>query len=123
MPIVQVLLTKKLTAEEKSEFMEFVAQVICKNTSTLSKNIYVYIQEFNPDNARKSAPIVMINWTMMPDRTESVKNEIVKEITNKLAKIEPELKDEIVILINDIPLTNTMLGGETRLENPDNENI
>ena len=59
----------------------------------------------------------------MTDRTESVKKEIVKEITNKLAKIEPELKDEIVILINDIPLTNTMLGGETRLENPDNENI
>lgn len=112
-------LQKKLTAEEKSEFMEFVAQVICKNTSTLSKNIYVYIQEFNPDNARKSAPVVMINWTMMPDRTESVKKEIVKKITNKLAKIEPELKDEIVILINDIPLTNAMLSGETRLENPD----
>ncbi len=60
----------------------------------------------------------MINWTMMPDRTESVKKEIVKEITNKLAKIEPELKDEIVILINDIPLTNAMLGGGNKIREP-----
>ena len=43
----------------------------------------------------------------------------MKEITEKLAEIEPELKDEIVIIINDLPLTSAMLGGETRSENPD----
>lgn len=119
MPIIQVAVTKKLSVKEKSDFMEYIAQVICANTSTLSKNIYVYIQEMNHDNVRKLAPMVIINWTMMPDSTESAKKIIMKEITEKLAEIEPEFKDEIVIIINDLPLTSAMLGGETRLENPD----
>ena len=118
MPIVQVAITKKLSAKEKSDFMEFIAQVISENTSTLSKNIYVYVQELNPDNVRKFAPMVLIHWTMMPDRTEDVKKIIMKKITERLAEIEPELKDEIVIIINDLPLTSAMLGGETRSENP-----
>ncbi len=119
MPIIQVFLTKKITADEKSDLMDYIAQVVCKNTSTLSKNIYVFIQELDKENARKSAPVVLINWSMMPDRTESAKNNIMKMITKKLGEIEPEFKDEIVILINDLPLRNVMLGCETRLENPD----
>lgn len=119
MPIVQVAITKKLSAKEKSDLMEFIAQVICEHTSTLPKNIYVYIQEWDHENVRKLAPMVLINWTMMSDRTEPAKKIIMEEITEKLAEIEPELKDEIVIVINDVPLANAMLGGETRAENPD----
>ena len=118
MPIVQVVLTKKLSVKEKSDFMEFIAEVICEHTSTLSKNIYVYVQELNPDNVRKLAPMVVIHWTMMPDRTEPVKKIIMKDITERLAEIEPELQDEIVIVINELPLASAMLGGETRSENP-----
>ncbi|WP_295723113.1 hypothetical protein [uncultured Methanobrevibacter sp.] len=94
-------------------------QVICENTSTLSKNIYVIIQEINQENARKSAPNILINWSMMPDRTDDAKKKIMKDITRKLRKIQPEFKDEIVIVINNLPLRSVMLGGETRLENPD----
>lgn len=83
------------------------------------KNIYVYIHETDRENARKAAPTVLIDWTMMPDRTEPVKKDIMRAIHEKLAETEPELQGEIVIIFNDIPLSCAMLGGETRSENPD----
>ena len=90
MPIVHVTVTKKLTAEVKADFMEFVAQQICANTSTLPKNIYVYMHEMERENVRKLAPTVLIDWTMMPDRTAPVKKVIMKAIHERLAEIEPE---------------------------------
>ncbi len=119
MPLVHITVTKKIPAETKAELMEAVAQQICANTSTLSKNIYVYIHEMDHENVRKLAPTVLIDWTMMPDRTEPAKKVIMKGIHDKLARIEPELQDEIVIIFNDIPLSCAMLGGETRSDNPD----
>ena len=56
---------------------------------------------------------------MMPDRTNPAKKVIMKAIHDKLAQIEPELQNEIVIIFNDIPLPSAMLGGETRSDNPD----
>ncbi|CDB44830.1 unknown [Firmicutes bacterium CAG:240] len=41
MPIIHVTVTKKLPADVKAELMEYFAEQICANTSTLSKNIYV----------------------------------------------------------------------------------
>lgn len=119
MPIVHVTVTQKLSAEVKADFMEYVAQQICANTSTLPKNIYVYMHEMERENVRKLAPTVLIDWTMMPDRTEPVKKVIMKAIHDRLSQLEPELQDEIVIIFNDIPLSCAMLGGETRSDNPD----
>ena len=119
MPIVHITVTKPLAVEVKSDLMEYVAQQICSNTTTLPKNIYVYIHEMERENVRKLAPTVLIDWTMMPDRTEPVKKVIMKALHDKLAEIEPELQDEIVIIFNDIPLSCAMLGGETRSDNPD----
>ena len=45
MPIVHITVTKPLTVEVKSDLMEYVAQQICSNTTTLPKNIYIYIHE------------------------------------------------------------------------------
>ena len=84
-----------------------------------SKNIYIYIHEMEGENVRKLAPTVLIDWTMIPDRTEPVKKVIMKALHDKLAEIEPDLQDEIVIIFNDIPLSCAMLGGETRSDNPD----
>ena len=91
MPIVHITVTKPLTVEVKSDLMEYVAQQICSNTTR----------------------------TMIPDRTEPVKKVIMKALHDKLAEIEPDLQDEIVIIFNDIPLSCAMLGGETRSDNPD----
>lgn len=119
MPIINVNVTKKVPAEVKSEMMESFAQSICANTSTLPKNIYVYVHEFESENARKAAPTAIIDWTMMPDRTLDAKKVIMAAITDKLAEVYgEELRQEIVIIFNDIPLANAMLGGETRAENP-----
>lgn len=41
MPIIHVTVTKKLPADVKADLMEYFAEQICANTSTLSKNIYV----------------------------------------------------------------------------------
>ena len=110
---------KKLTPEVKADLMEFIPTQICASTSTLPKNIYVYIHEMERENVRKLAPTVLIDWTMMPDRVDAAKKVIMKGIHDKLAELEPELQDEIVIIFNDIPLANAMLGGETRSDNPD----
>ena len=45
MPIVNVQTTTKFTATQKRDLMEFIPQQVCANTSTLAKNIYVYINE------------------------------------------------------------------------------
>ena len=119
MPIVHITVTKKLSSQTKSDLMEHIAQEICANTATLPKNIYVYIHEMEQENVRKLAPTVLIDWTMMPDRKEDKKKIIMKSIHDKLAEIEPELQDEIVVIFNDIPLSCAMLGGETRSDNPD----
>lgn len=37
MPIVHITVTKPLTVEVKSDLMEYVAQQICSNTTTLPK--------------------------------------------------------------------------------------
>ena len=119
MPIIHVTVTKKLERKIKRDLQEYFVGQICNNTSTLSKNIYVYIHEMNPEDCCKLAPTVLINWTKQPDRTDSAKKEIMMAMTDKLAEICGfELKDEIVIIFNDVPLANAMLGGETRLENP-----
>lgn len=119
MPIVHVTVTKKLAPEVKADLMDYIPDQICAHTSTLPKNIYVYIHEMDRENVRKLAPTVLIDWTMMPDRVDAAKKVIMKGIHDKLAEIEPELQDEIVIIFNDIPLANAMLGGETRSDNPD----
>ena len=80
MPIVHITVTKPLSVEVKSDLMEYVAQQICSNTTTLPKNIYVYIHEMERENVRKLAPTVLIDWTMMPDRTNPAKKVIMKAI-------------------------------------------
>lgn len=83
------------------------------------KNVYVYIHEMDPENVRKTAPIVRIDWTTIPDRTQQAKNAIMTALTDKLAEITGENKMEISILINDIPLACGMLGGISRADNCD----
>ncbi len=117
MPIVHVTVTGRQPAPQKREFMEFAAQSICTHTSTLPKNIYVYFHEMDPENVRKTAPTVLIDWTMIPDRTNEAKKAIMTDLTDALAQLTGENKSEIVIIFNDIPLPNAMLGGITRAEN------
>lgn len=117
MPIVQINLTKKEDAAVKRNLMDFVADQICKYTSTLPKNIYVYIREWDRDNVRKTAPTVLIDWTEIPDRTPQAKKEIMLALTEELVRITGEKREEVVIIFTDIPLENAMLGGITRSEN------
>lgn len=117
MPLVHVTVTGKQDPEKKKNFMELAANSICSHTSTLSKNIYVYFHEMDRENVRKTAPTVLIDWTMIPDRTAAVKKEIMAELTDALAELTGENKSEIVIIFNDIPLDSAMLGGITRSEN------
>lgn len=119
MPIVKVELVGKYPREVKKDLMEFIADQICSNTSTFPKNIYVYINEWDEANVRKTAPITTIDWTEMPDRTPEAKAKIMLALTDKLAEITGEDRSQIVILFTDIPLKNAMLGGITRFDKPD----
>lgn len=118
MPLVKVEMCGKYDREKKRELMDYIAEQICKNTSTFSKNVYVYINEHEAENVRKTAPFVTIDWTEIPDRTPEKKKIIMTNLTEKLVEITGEKKEEIVILFTDIPLRNAMLGGITRYENP-----
>ena len=119
MPHVHVTVTGKHTKEWKQDLMDFAAATIHANTSTPLKNVYVYIHEMEPENVRKTAPIVRIDWTTIPDRTQQAKNAIMTALTDKLAEITGENKMEISTLINDIPLACGMLGGISRADNCD----
>mgnify|MGYP000000364963 FL=1 len=117
---VHVTVTGKHTREWKQDLMDFAVATIHANTSTPLKNVYVYIHEMDPENVRKTAPIVRIDWTTIPNRTQQAKNAIMTALTDKLAEITGENKMEINgILINDIPLACGMLGGISRADNCD----
>lgn len=120
MPHVHVTVTGKHTREWKQDLMDFAVATIHANTSTPLKSVYVYIHEMDPENVRKTAPIVRIDWTTIPDRTQQAKNAIMTALSDKLAEITGENKMEINgILINDIPLACGMLGGISRADNCD----
>lgn len=119
MPHVHVTVTGKHTRQWKQELMDFAAATIHANTSTPLKNVYVYIHEMDPENVRKTAPIVRIDWTAIPDRTQAAKNAIMTALTDKMAELTGENKLEISILINDFPLACGMLGGISRADNCD----
>lgn len=119
MPIVKVELVGKQDAHAKQELMDFIADQICSNTSTLAKNIYVYIKEWEPENVRKkNAPVILIDWTCMPDRTPEVKQKLMTAFTDKLVEMTGAEKGDIVIIFTDIPLKNASLGGVTRYDDP-----
>lgn len=118
MPIVKMELVGKLPTETKKDLMEFVADQIFENTGTLKKNIYVYINEWDSENVRKHAPVVLIDWTEQAPRTPEAKLKIMTALTDCLAELTGQDKKEIVILFTDIPLKNAMLGGISRYENP-----
>lgn len=117
MPIIHVSVTGKQDTQKKRDFMEFAANSIRSYTNTLPKNIYVYFHEMEPENVRKTAPTALIDWAMIPDRTNEAKKAIMGKLTDELAKLTWENRSEIVIIFNDIPLPNAMLGGITRADN------
>lgn len=117
MTIIHVSETGKQDTQKKRDFMEFAANSICSHTNTLPKNIDVYFREMEPENVRKTAPTALIDWTMIPDRTNEAKKAIMGELTDELAKLTGENGSEIAIIFNDIPLPNAMLGGITRADN------
>ena len=117
MPIIHVSVTGKQDMQKKRDFMEFAANSIRSHTNTLPKNIYVYFHEMEPENVRKTAPTALIDWTMIPDRTNEAKKAIMGELTDELAKLTWENRSEIAIIFNDMPLPNAMLGGITRADN------
>ena len=119
MPHIHITVTGKHTPEWKRDLMDFAADTIHANTSTPLKNIYVYIYEMEPENVRKTAPIVRIDWTMIEDRTTEAKKAIMTALTDKLAEATGENKLEICVLINDFPLSCGMLGGISRADNCD----
>ncbi len=110
MPVIHTTITKKLPADEKAALMEYMVNEICKYTSTKAKNIYAYVHEVSPEDARKAAPVVQIDWTAAPDRNEEAKQNIMHSFAKKLYELEPQYKDEIVVLISDVPKTNAVLG-------------
>lgn len=110
MPIIHVSETGKQDTQKKRDFMEFAANSICSHTNTLPKNIYVYFHEMEPENVRKTAPTARIDWTMIPDRTNEVKKAIMGELTDELAKLIGENRNEIAIIFNDMPLSKCHAG-------------
>lgn len=119
MPHVHITVTGQHTPAWKRELMDRTADTIHSNTSTPLKNVYVYIHEMDPENVRKTAPIVRIDWTTIPDRTQQTKNAIMTALTDMLVEMTGENKMEISILINDIPLSCGMLGGISQADNCD----
>ena len=119
MPIVKIELVGKYEAAKKQALCDFVADQICSHTATFPKNIYVYINEWDRENVRKTAPVVMITWTAMPEtRTHEAKQAIMLAMTDYLAEMTGENRSEIVVLISEVPLKDAMLGGINRYDNP-----
>lgn len=117
MPIVRVDWTGKQSKDIKDNFYNFVADVINKETGTKKQLIYVYVTEWERENVRNTAPIVLIDWTDQPKtRTSISKKNIMVSLTEKLAEITGEDKQQIVIIFHEIPLSSASVGGITREE-------
>lgn len=87
MPIIHVSETGKQDTQKKRDFMELAANSIRSHTNMLPKNIYVYFHEMEPENVRKTAPTALIDWTMIPDRTNEANKAIMGKLTDELASL------------------------------------
>lgn len=114
MPICKIEWTAKKTADEKKEFMEFIADTVNKYTGTSKDLVYVYINDHEKENVRIDTPHIMINWTAFPERNPEAKEKIAIDLTEKITEITGADKSRTVVIFNDFPPTNGVVGGTPR---------
>jgi phenylpyruvate tautomerase PptA (4-oxalocrotonate tautomerase family) len=74
----------------------------------------VYINDHEKENVRIDTPHVMINWTAFPERNPVAKEKIAVELTERMAEITGADKSRIVVIFNDFPPTDGLVGGIPR---------
>lgn len=118
MPILNMNWTGKQSKEVKQDFFDFCANTINEYTGTKKELVYVFLNEWDKENARKTGPVLIIDWTENKEsRTPEAKKNIAVAFTEKLCAITGEDKSQVVVLFNDYPLTDAAVGGLTRAEN------
>ena len=114
MPIVNLYMKKGKTKEDKRYIMNFISSSINKATGTDFKNIFIYINETEPQNITNEAPVVTVSWAAVPARTNEAKKQIMAEVSKKLAEFTGSDLENVVVTFTDLPLTNVAMGGIAR---------
>lgn len=114
MPICKIEWTAKKTAAEKKELMEYIADTINKHTGTSKDLVYVYINDHEKENVRIDTPHLMINWTAFPERSAEAKEKIAIDLTERLVAETGADKARTVVIFNDFPPTDGVVGGIPR---------
>lgn len=114
MPLVKVELVGKQDAAMKKELMECIAEQISTVSGTPKQNIYIFIHEWDAENAIRKDPVITLDWLAKPDRDAAVKAEIMKNVVDKVAELTGTDKGGILFLITDLPPDCVAVGGVSR---------
>lgn len=111
MPYVNLSWTVKATAEQKKQLLEDITDIISTTTDTDRARIYVFIREYEAENASQpDCPVVQIDWVDLPNRTPEIKQEVAKKIQEKLVEFPGVNAQRLLILYDEFPRHNTKIG-------------
>lgn len=114
MPIVNVYICKGKTGLEKKSLMDSIASKISKATGTDKGNIYIFLNEVEPDNVTIQAPVMAVSWAANSARGNEAKKLIMAELSKVLSEFSGAELGKVVVTFTDLPLTNVSVGGIAR---------
>ncbi|MBQ3123730.1 MAG: tautomerase family protein [Firmicutes bacterium] len=111
MPYVNLSWTVKASADEKRKLMDDITDIISTTTDTDKARIYVFIREYDKENASQpDCPVVQIDWVDLPTRTPEAKKEVATKIQEKLVEFPGVNAQRLLILFDEFPRHNTKIG-------------
>ncbi len=115
MPVLNIHYREKKIDEKKKDFIENCAKTIVTEAGCADEAVKVFLNQYEKEDARNSKPAVFLDWMDVPEkRTQEVKNRIAIKITDEVSKFTGEPKESVVVLINDYPSKNIVIGGKCK---------
>lgn len=112
MPIVTIKTSKEINSNIKKSIMQYVTETITEVIGVDSRNIHVFIEEFDEINFNNDAIVLRVEWS--EGKTVDQKHTMIIMLTEKIYEISGIEKGNIVILINDLPKCNVGVAGIPR---------
>lgn len=114
MPVINLNWTKKISAAEKRNLIETIAETVSTAVQVSSEAINVLIHEIDEENVRFPEAVFTISWSKHPNRSREAKAEIIEKLTGIVQGISEIRPERIVVLFHDLDGENVGVAGKPR---------
>ena len=118
MPLVRVDIIKGKCASYKKKMLSCIRDALVETLGIEDWDRFQRIveidREFFETASGKSDNFTIIELTLFPGRTKEQKRAVIEGITEKLHGVLAIPKEDVFIIINELPLENWGLGGKQK---------